>query len=57
MMRELFEATIERLFADLATPAYVMSCEGGCICGPGVIANPKFAANKLKEYVDSKEVC
>lgn len=28
-MRELFEATIERLFADLATPAYVMGCEGG----------------------------
>ena len=28
-MREIFEATIERLFADLATPAYVMSCEGG----------------------------
>ncbi|HQO21497.1 MAG TPA: monomeric [FeFe] hydrogenase [Spirochaetota bacterium] len=33
----------------------VMSCEGGCICGPGVVANPKFAANKLKEFVDSKE--
>ncbi|KAB0496463.1 acyl-CoA dehydrogenase family protein [Pseudomonas vancouverensis] len=28
-MREIFEATIERLFADLATPAYVMGCEGG----------------------------
>ncbi|CAG8864171.1 acyl-CoA dehydrogenase family protein [Pseudomonas fluorescens] len=28
-MRELFETTIERLFADLATPAYVMGCEGG----------------------------
>jgi len=28
-MRELFESTIERLFADLATPAYVMGCEGG----------------------------
>lgn len=28
-MREIFEATIERLFADLATPAYVMSCDGG----------------------------
>ncbi|MGF0237396.1 acyl-CoA dehydrogenase family protein [Rhodococcus sp. IEGM1300] len=26
-MRELFESTIERLFADLVTPAYVMSCE------------------------------
>ncbi|CAN7427073.1 acyl-CoA dehydrogenase [Pseudomonas umsongensis] len=28
-MREIFETTIERLFADLATPAYVMRCEGG----------------------------
>ena len=28
-MRELFESTIERLFADLATPAYVMGCDGG----------------------------
>jgi alkylation response protein AidB-like acyl-CoA dehydrogenase len=28
-MREIFETTIERLFADLATPAYVMGCEGG----------------------------
>lgn len=28
-MRELFETMIERLFADLATPAYVLGCEGG----------------------------
>ncbi|MGH8412410.1 MAG: acyl-CoA dehydrogenase family protein, partial [Pseudomonas sp.] len=28
-MREIFETTIERLFADLATPAYVLRCEGG----------------------------
>ncbi|MBD1555034.1 acyl-CoA dehydrogenase family protein [Pseudomonas typographi] len=28
-MRELFESTIERLFADLATPEYVLGCEGG----------------------------
>ena len=28
-MRELFDATIERLFTDLATPAYVLGCEGG----------------------------
>ncbi|WP_249674684.1 acyl-CoA dehydrogenase [Pseudomonas abieticivorans] len=28
-MRELFESTIERLFADLATPACAMACEGG----------------------------
>ncbi|MEH6482949.1 MULTISPECIES: acyl-CoA dehydrogenase family protein [Pseudomonas] len=28
-MRELFEATIERLFADIATSHYVLSCEGG----------------------------
>lgn len=28
----------------------VMSCEGGCICGPGVISNPKVARKKLDEY-------
>lgn len=28
-MRELFESTIERLLADLATPEYVQGCEGG----------------------------
>lgn len=28
-MRELFESTIERLFADLATSEYVLGCEGG----------------------------
>lgn len=28
-MRELFETMIERLFADLATPTYVLGCEGG----------------------------
>lgn len=28
-MRELFESTIERLLADLATPSYVMACDGG----------------------------
>ena len=29
----------------------VMSCEGGCICGPGVISNAKIAKKKLDEYV------
>lgn len=28
-MRELFESTIERLFGNLATPEYVLGCEGG----------------------------
>jgi alkylation response protein AidB-like acyl-CoA dehydrogenase len=28
-MRELFESTIERLLADLATPEYVLGCENG----------------------------
>ncbi len=31
----------------------VMSCEGGCIAGPSVIANPKIAANQLKKYVEA----
>ncbi|MDC7126155.1 MAG: monomeric [FeFe] hydrogenase [Spirochaetales bacterium] len=28
----------------------VMSCEGGCICGPGVISNPKIVKKKLDKY-------
>lgn len=30
----------------------VMSCEGGCICGPGVISNPKVAKKKLDSFLD-----
>lgn len=30
----------------------VMSCEGGCLYGPGVISNPKISIRKLKEYVE-----
>lgn len=28
----------------------VMACEGGCICGPGTIGNPKICTEKLEEY-------
>lgn len=28
----------------------VMSCEGGCMHGPGVISNPRISCRKLKEY-------
>ena len=28
----------------------VMSCEGGCICGPGVISNPKVSKKKLDDF-------
>lgn len=31
----------------------VMSCEGGCISGPSVIANLKVSEIQLKKYVDS----
>jgi len=30
----------------------VMSCEGGCICGPGVISNPKITLKKLNSFLD-----
>ena len=30
----------------------IMSCEGGCICGPGVISNPKIAKKKLDSFLD-----
>ena len=33
----------------------VMSCEGGCICGPGVISNPKVTMKKLKDTENTKE--
>ncbi len=28
----------------------VMSCEGGCVAGPGVISNPKIATKKVQEF-------
>jgi len=28
----------------------VMSCEGGCICGPGIASNPVISRRKLDEY-------
>ena len=30
----------------------VMSCEGGCICGPGVVSNPKITLKKLNSFLD-----
>ncbi|MFW6365336.1 MAG: hypothetical protein ACOC2H_02545 [Spirochaetota bacterium] len=30
----------------------VMSCEGGCICGPGSTVNPRIAVRKHREYAD-----
>jgi iron only hydrogenase large subunit-like protein len=29
----------------------VMSCEGGCVGGPGVISPPKEAARRIEEYI------
>ena len=29
----------------------VMSCEGGCICGPGVVSNPKRTDRALKTFL------
>ncbi len=31
----------------------VMSCEGGCICGPGVVSNPKRTARALASYLNA----
>ncbi|MDC7227872.1 MAG: monomeric [FeFe] hydrogenase [Spirochaetales bacterium] len=31
----------------------VMSCEGGCICGPGVIGNPKVVKKKLENSMSA----
>ncbi|MBI9105641.1 MAG: 4Fe-4S binding protein [Spirochaetales bacterium] len=30
----------------------VMSCEGGCICGPGIICNPRVTIKKLNSFLD-----
>jgi [FeFe] hydrogenase (group B1/B3) len=30
----------------------VMSCEGGCLYGPGIICNPRISEKKLKEYME-----
>jgi len=34
----------------------VMSCEGGCICGPGVIAKENVARNRLNKFLKGSEV-
>lgn len=31
----------------------VMSCEGGCIAGPGVISKPQISGKKLNEFLNS----
>ena len=28
----------------------VMSCPGGCICGPGTVADPRISMRRLEEY-------
>jgi len=33
----------------------VMSCEGGCICGPGVVSNPKRTDRALKAFLTKAE--
>jgi len=33
----------------------VMSCEGGCICGPGVVSNPKRTDRALKAFLAEAE--
>jgi iron only hydrogenase large subunit-like protein len=30
----------------------VMSCEGGCICGPGVVSNPKRTVRALATVLE-----
>jgi iron only hydrogenase large subunit-like protein len=45
-----------KLFARGKAPGNlieVMSCEGGCICGPGVVSNPKATVRALKAYLDA----
>ena len=34
----------------------VMSCEGGCICGPGVVSNPKRTDRALKAFLADTDV-
>lgn len=33
----------------------VMSCEGGCIAGPGVISKPQVVSKKLKEFLTNSQ--
>ncbi len=33
----------------------VMACEGGCVCGPGTVANPKVASVQLKKLLEESE--
>lgn len=46
-----------KLFAQGKAPGNlieVMSCEGGCICGPGVVNNPKSTVRALRAYLDAE---
>ncbi len=36
--------------------AEVMCCPGGCICGPGTVANPRISGKRLEEYANSDSV-
>ena len=33
----------------------VMTCPGGCICGPGTVANPRVSSKRLEEYAAENE--
>lgn len=35
--------------------AEVMSCPGGCVCGPGTVADPRISRRKLEEYAHQDE--
>lgn len=35
--------------------AEVMSCPGGCVCGPGTVADPRISRRKLEEYARQDE--
>ena len=37
--------------------AEVMCCPGGCICGPGTVANPRVSRQRLEEYANGDTVC
>ncbi|WP_321991294.1 monomeric [FeFe] hydrogenase [Marispirochaeta aestuarii] len=34
----------------------VMSCPGGCICGPGTVADPRVSSRRLDEYAEEKNL-
>ncbi|WP_319562743.1 monomeric [FeFe] hydrogenase [Marispirochaeta sp.] len=51
-------AKFRLIAAGKLTPDFteVMSCPGGCICGPGTVADPRVSSKRLDEYAEEQSL-